>query len=78
MTQSIHDLTLSGGGFRATIFHVGVVAALREMQQLQGIRTVCSVSGGSITAAHMALRWSDYTGSDESFDAAVEELLNGN
>jgi NTE family protein len=49
-------LCLSGGGFRATLFHLGVLRRLNELGILtrSDFRTVASVSGGSITAARLA------------------------
>jgi predicted acylesterase/phospholipase RssA len=67
-------LCLSGGGLRATFYHLGVIAALRETGLLTRITEVYSVSGGSITAGHLALNWSRYTGTHEEFEAACEEL----
>ncbi len=43
-------LSLSGGGFRATLFHLGVVRLLRDAKLLKNVTHVCSVSGGSILA----------------------------
>ncbi len=68
-------LALSGGGFRATLFHLGVVRYLRSTNQLQRVRHIASVSGGSILAAHLATNWSLYTGSAEDFNRASEALL---
>ena len=50
-------LALSGGGFRATLFHVGSLLRLNELGFLPRIRRVVSVSGGSIAAALLGLRW---------------------
>lgn len=47
-------LCLSGGGFRATLFHLGALRRLNELGILGQLRTITSVSGGSITAAHIA------------------------
>lgn len=47
-------LCLSGGGFRATLFHLGALRRLNELRVLPALRTVSSVSGGSIMAAHLA------------------------
>ncbi|WP_170545277.1 patatin-like phospholipase family protein [Ruegeria arenilitoris] len=44
-------LCLSGGGFRATLFHLGVLRRLYETGLLGHIRVVSAVSGGAITAA---------------------------
>jgi NTE family protein len=49
-------LCLSGGGFRATLFHLGALRRLNELGLLGQIRTISSVSGGSVTAAHLATR----------------------
>ncbi len=43
-------LSLSGGGFRATIFHLGVLKKLHELNLLDRIGLISSVSGGSILA----------------------------
>lgn len=68
-------LCLSGGGFRATFFHLGVVRALAEAGLLDQVHHVFSVSGGSILAAHMALNWSAYTSADERVFRRVSDEL---
>jgi NTE family protein len=50
-------LCLSGGGYRAMLFHVGALWRLYEARLLQDIRRISSVSGGSITAGVLALKW---------------------
>jgi NTE family protein len=50
-------LCLSGGGYRAMLFHVGVVWRLSDAGWLQRLDRVSSVSGGSITAGVLALSW---------------------
>lgn len=50
-------LALSGGGFRATLFHLGSLWRLNELGWLPRIDRICSVSGGSITAALLGHRW---------------------
>lgn len=49
-------LCLSGGGYRATLFHMGALRRLNECGVLtrEDFRSVCSVSGGSIAAAALA------------------------
>ena len=51
-------LALSGGGFRASLFHIGVLARLAERRVLRHIEVLSCVSGGSIIGAHyyVALR----------------------
>lgn len=70
------SLLLSGGGFRATLFHLGVVRCLRERKLLDKVKQVYSVSGGSILAAHMAKHWNDYIGQEDQFDRATTELID--
>jgi len=50
-------LCLSGGGYRAMLFHLGALWRLNELGYLPRLDRVSSVSGGSITAATLALRW---------------------
>ena len=51
-------IALSGGGFRATLFHLGALWRLNEMSLLPQIARFSSVSGGSILAGLLAVRWS--------------------
>jgi NTE family protein len=44
-------LALSGGGFRASLFHIGVMARLADLGILPYVQVVSAVSGGSIIAA---------------------------
>jgi predicted acylesterase/phospholipase RssA len=48
-------LSLSGGGFRASLFHVGVLARLAECDLLRHIEVLSCVSGGSIVGAYYYL-----------------------
>ena len=50
-------LCLSGGGYRATLFHTGVLLRLNEFGLLSKISRISSVSGGSITSAILAMNW---------------------
>lgn len=50
-------LCLSGGGYRAMLFHAGALWRLNEAGFLPRIDRVSSVSGGAITAGVLALRW---------------------
>src|SRR3954469_9797705 len=68
-------LALSGGGFRATLYHLGLARFLRDADILGQVTHITSVSGGSIIAAHLALTWKSYTGSAEDFDQAASQLL---
>jgi NTE family protein len=66
--QPVHDapvdkptedlgLCLSGGGYRAMLFHLGALWRLNETALLKDVERVSSVSGGSITAATLGLHW---------------------
>jgi predicted acylesterase/phospholipase RssA len=68
-------LALSGGGFRATLYHLGLVRFLYDAGILPQVTHITAVSGGSIIAAHLGLNWGRYNGSPSEFDAAANELL---
>jgi NTE family protein len=51
-------LSLSGGGYRAMVFHIGALCRLNEVGLLGRLKRISSVSGGSITAAYLGLMWS--------------------
>jgi len=51
-------LCLSGGGYRAMLFHAGAIWRLSELGFLPKLNRVSSVSGGSIIAGLLGLRWS--------------------
>ena len=48
-------LALSGGGFRASLFHLGVIRRLEELGIMKHIHTISAVSGGSIIAAYYVI-----------------------
>jgi NTE family protein len=52
-------LALSGGGYRAALFHLGALRRLNELGVLEQITTFTSVSGGSVISGLLAsaLRW---------------------
>lgn len=68
-------LALSGGGFRATLYHLGVIRYLRDCGALGHVTDIAAVSGGSILAAHLALNWNRYTGDDAAFAEAAAEVI---
>ena len=49
-------LALSGGGFRASLYHLGVLARLAELDVLRNVEVLSCVSGGSIIGAHYYLK----------------------
>ena len=48
-------LALSGGGFRASLFHIGLLAKLAEFDVLRHVEVLSCVSGGSILGAYYYL-----------------------
>lgn len=48
-------LALSGGGFRAALFEIGVLAALAETDELRDVEVISCVSGGSIIGTYYYL-----------------------
>jgi NTE family protein len=57
-------LCLSGGGYRAMLFHAGALVRLNELGLLSRLDFVSSVSGGSIAAGVLAAAWSRLTWAD--------------
>lgn len=71
-------LCLSGGGFRAALFHAGGIRRLNQLGLLSRLRTVSSVSGGSIASALLASVWSRLTREGQVFtnlEALFEQPL---
>jgi NTE family protein len=70
-------LCLSGGGYRAMLFHLGALWRLNELGFLPRLDRVSSVSGGSITAGALGHGWSrlalDEQGVAREFVGAVVE-----
>lgn len=50
-------LALSGGGFRATLYHLGTIIRLNELGLLTKLERISSVSGGSILTGMLAAAW---------------------
>jgi NTE family protein len=71
-------LCLSGGGYRAMLFHVGVLKRLNAAGWLPKLDRVSSVSGGSITAGVLGNNWGklDFKGDVAgNFDELVTEPI---
>src|SRR5437870_3988958 len=52
-------LCLSGGGYRAMLFHLGALWRLNELGYLPKLARISSVSGGSITAGVLGMNWKE-------------------
>jgi NTE family protein len=72
-------LALSGGGFRAMLFHAGALLRLNEFALLSKLQRISSVSGGSIAAGVLGLIWHqlvpDQRGAFQEFKDAYVELI---
>lgn len=80
-------LCLSGGGYRAMLFHLGVLWRLAELGYLgstdrQGmhgpigsLQRISSVSGGSIVAGVLGIAWDDLRVDDENLLERFRELI---
>lgn len=68
-------LSLSGGGYRAMVFHLGALRRLNEAGELGRLTRVASVSGGSITAGVLALAWSDLAFGPDGVSPRFAELV---
>lgn len=73
--EDIVGLCLSGGGYKAALFHAGGLVRINELGRLRAIARVSSVSGGSITAGVLAAHWNalefDTDGVAKNFAANV-------
>ena len=64
-------LALSGGGFRASLYHIGVLAKLAELDLLRHIEVLSCVSGGSIIGAHYYLELRRLMMKDQRADSSI-------
>jgi len=68
-------LCLSGGGYRAMVFHLGALWRLNELGYLPKLTRISSVSGGSITSGVLAVAWPhltfDASGVSSNFNSLV-------
>src|SRR5688572_5500383 len=65
-------LSLSGGGYRAAAFHLGTLRKLQEMNILERVNVLSTISGGSITGAYFCLNKDDYTRFDRDLYEALQ------
>ena len=67
-------IALSGGGFRASLFHLGVLRRIAELGWLARVDAISGVSGGSIIAAFAALRRAEMLGAGGDADAFQKHI----
>ena len=69
-------LCLSGGGYRAMVFHLGALIRLNETGLLKRLSRVSSVSGGSITAGVLGHRWKHLSFDDKGVADNLDIVVN--
>ncbi len=69
-------LALSGGGFRATLFHLGAMRRLNELGWLRRLDIITSVSGGAIMAGVLARHWNELSWVNDPVDASRSVAQN--
>ena len=67
--DDVVSICLSGGGYRAMLFHTGALWRLHQIGLLQKIAIFSSVSGGSIANGWLALKWPELTRKGASFES---------
>lgn len=66
-------LALSGGGYRAAAFHLGVFKKLNKLNILSEIDVISAISGGSIIGAYYALNKGDFENFEKSFTQKLQQ-----
>lgn len=66
---------LSGGGFRAALYHIGVLARLAELDMLRHLEVISCVSGGSIIGAYYYLKVKNLLESKDDDDVTREDYI---
>ena len=66
---------LSGGGFRAALYHIGVLARLAELDMLRHLEVISCVSGGSIIGAYYYLKVKTLLESKDDDDITREDYI---
>ena len=68
-------LSLSGGGYRATIYHLGTIRKLKEMNLLDKVDVISTISGGSITGAYYGLKGDNFDEFDKGLIKIVKKSI---
>lgn len=72
LTNNQVGISLSGGGYRATAFHLGTLRKLHAMNILGKAKVISTISGGSITGAYYCLHTEDF----KKFESNLYEKLH--
>ena len=68
-------LALSGGGFRASFFHLGTLAVLAEANRLKDIEVISTVSGGSVVGVLYYLKLKQLFDNKDDSEITQEDYL---
>src|SRR5262245_46081824 len=68
-------LALSGGGFRASLYHLGLLRFLRYAVILSQVTHMTAVACVSTIDAHLVLNGDRYDGSDSQLNDAAEDFV---
>jgi len=68
-------LALSGGGFRASLFHIGVLKRLAELNILRHVQVISTVSGGSIIGMYYYLELKKMLESTNNVELSKEHYV---
>ncbi|MFN9090557.1 MAG: patatin-like phospholipase family protein [Alphaproteobacteria bacterium] len=74
-TEDIAGLCLSGGGYRAMLYHAGAICRMNRLGLLRRLRRVSSVSGGSMAAATLAMSWQQLQWDDTGVATNLEAIF---
>jgi len=66
-------LALSGGGYRAAAFHLGVFRKLKQLNILERIDVISTISGGSIAGAYYVMNKDDFNEFEKSFTTNLQK-----
>lgn len=66
-------LALSGGGYRAAAFHLGVFRKLNNLDILEKIDVISCISGGSIAGAYYAMNKDNFEEFEKSFTTNLQK-----
>ncbi|MCH7473612.1 MAG: patatin-like phospholipase family protein [Gemmatimonadetes bacterium] len=69
-------LALSGGGFRASLYHIGVLAKLAELDVLRHVEVLSCVSGGSILGAYYYLELRELLQTKADGDITCQDYID--
>lgn len=68
-------LALSGGGYRAAAFHLGVFKKLKALEILDNVDVISTISGGSIAGAYYALNKDDFNLFETEFKKCLQKSV---